>query len=218
MKWAAGFEPATSSLGIQTYVGSKSLARFCCDFLNLQHLAESAFSKLASSNEARTRHVPPPVWCLPWYSHCQPLTAPWPRIRALSARGIIDQQQKPLNRPVAQFAVNVMSLPSSTRTLIRRIEALESTSRRAAPRKRNLLLEMSITAMALAWTPDEVEAILTAAERSNLDDLPPDLARRWVRFLDCISKQSFGKSFGALLAFQAVKTEPSSSSRDADPA
>ena len=80
----------------------------------------------------------------------QPL---WPRIRALSARGIIDQQQKPLNRPVAQFAVNVMSLPSSTRTLIRRIEALGSTSRRAAPRKRNLLLEMSITAMALAWTP-----------------------------------------------------------------
>jgi len=32
-------------LGIQTYVGSKSLARFCCDFLNLQRLAESAFSK-----------------------------------------------------------------------------------------------------------------------------------------------------------------------------
>jgi hypothetical protein len=31
-----GFEPATSSLGIQTYVGSKSLARFCCEFLNLQ--------------------------------------------------------------------------------------------------------------------------------------------------------------------------------------
>ena len=110
-----------------------------------------------------------------------------------------------------------MSLPSSTRTLIRRIEALESTARRAAPRKRNLLLEMSITAMALAWTPDEAEAILAAAERSNLDDLPPDLVRRWVRFLDCISKQSFGKSFGALLAFQAVKTEPSSSSRDADP-
>jgi hypothetical protein len=40
-----GFEPATSSLGIQTYVGSKSLARFCCDFLNLQRLAESVFSR-----------------------------------------------------------------------------------------------------------------------------------------------------------------------------
>src|SRR5580658_10069262 len=37
---------ATSSLGIQTYVGSKSLARFCCEFLNLQRLAESVFSKL----------------------------------------------------------------------------------------------------------------------------------------------------------------------------
>ena len=35
----------TSSLGIQTYVGSKSLARFCCDFLNLQRLAESVFSR-----------------------------------------------------------------------------------------------------------------------------------------------------------------------------
>jgi hypothetical protein len=35
----------TSSLGIQTFVGSKSLARFCCDFLNLQRLAESVFSR-----------------------------------------------------------------------------------------------------------------------------------------------------------------------------
>src|ERR1035437_6052378 len=48
--------PATSSLGIQTYVGSKSLARFCCEFLNLQRLAESAFSKSVDPNEARTRH------------------------------------------------------------------------------------------------------------------------------------------------------------------
>ena len=50
---------ATSSLGIQTYVGSKSLARFCCEFLNLQHLAESAFSKSDHPNEAQTRHVLP---------------------------------------------------------------------------------------------------------------------------------------------------------------
>jgi len=39
----------------------KSLARFCCDFLNLQHLAESAFSKLDRPNEAQTRHGLPRV-------------------------------------------------------------------------------------------------------------------------------------------------------------
>ena len=59
MERETGFEPATSSLGIQTYVGSKSLARFCCDFLNLQRLAESAFSKLDRANEAQTRQVLP---------------------------------------------------------------------------------------------------------------------------------------------------------------
>ena len=51
------FEPTTSSLGIQTYVGSKSLARFCCEFLSLQHLAESAFSKSVDLNEAEMRQV-----------------------------------------------------------------------------------------------------------------------------------------------------------------
>jgi hypothetical protein len=50
---------AMSSLGIQTYVGSKSLARFCCESLNLQRLAESAFSKLDRANEAQTRQVLP---------------------------------------------------------------------------------------------------------------------------------------------------------------
>ena len=115
-----------------------------------------------------------------------------------------------------------MSLPSSTRSLVRRIEALEIAARRALPRNRNLLLEMSITAMALAWTSDEVEEILAAAERSNLDELPPGLGHRWVRFLDCMSRQSFGKTFGALLASQPVTTEPAASraasSCDADPA
>jgi len=55
----AGADSATSSLGIQTYFESKSLARFCCDFLNLQRLAESAFSKLDRPIEAQTRHVSP---------------------------------------------------------------------------------------------------------------------------------------------------------------
>jgi hypothetical protein len=114
-----------------------------------------------------------------------------------------------------------MSIPS-TRVLIRRIEALENTARRAAPQKRNLILEMSITAMALAWTPGEVEEILAAAERANLDELPPDLGRRWARSLDCISRRCFGKAFGALLASPAVNAEPSARraaiSGDADPA
>src|ERR1035441_4617404 len=57
MERETGLEPATSSLGIQTYVGSKSLARFCCEFLNLQHLAESAFSKSVDLNEAEMRQV-----------------------------------------------------------------------------------------------------------------------------------------------------------------
>src|SRR5450432_1188499 len=57
MERETGFEPATSSLGIQTYVKSKSLARFCRDFLNLQHLAESAFSESVTPNEAQMRQV-----------------------------------------------------------------------------------------------------------------------------------------------------------------
>ncbi len=46
-----GLEPATSSLGSQAFVKSKSLARFCCEFLNLQRLAESAFSKPVGLNQ-----------------------------------------------------------------------------------------------------------------------------------------------------------------------
>jgi hypothetical protein len=86
------------------------------------------------------------------------------------------------------------------KSLVRRVEALEYTTRKAAPQKANPLLEMSITAMALAWTPDEVDEMLAAAERSLLDELPPELCRRWARCLDRISLQCFGKTFGALLA------------------
>src|ERR1700688_4409331 len=57
MERETGFEPATSSLGIRTYFESKSLARFCCEFLNLQRLAESAFSSFDRPIEAQTRHV-----------------------------------------------------------------------------------------------------------------------------------------------------------------
>src|ERR1035438_9455375 len=51
------FEPVTSSLGSQTYVGSRTLARFCCESLNLQRLAKSAFSKFKHPNEAQMRHA-----------------------------------------------------------------------------------------------------------------------------------------------------------------
>ncbi len=57
MERETGFEPATSSLGRHTYVGPKSLARFCCEFLNLHHLAESAISEPVPPNEAQTRQL-----------------------------------------------------------------------------------------------------------------------------------------------------------------
>jgi hypothetical protein len=47
----------TSSLGIHTFFESKSLARFCCEFLNLQHLAESALSDLVRPIEAQMRQT-----------------------------------------------------------------------------------------------------------------------------------------------------------------
>jgi len=95
----------------------------------------------------------------------------------------------------------------TSKSLVRRVEALEGTARKTAP-QRNLLLEVSITAMAWAWTPDEVEEVLAAAERSQLDELPADLRRRWVRYLDCISVQRCGRTFGALLADRPANTEP----------
>jgi hypothetical protein len=48
---------ASSGLGSQTYLESKSLARFCCEFLNLQHLAKSAFTKSVVPIEAQMRQV-----------------------------------------------------------------------------------------------------------------------------------------------------------------
>ena len=57
MERETGLEPATSSLGSHTYIGSKSLARFCCELLNLQRLLESAFSKTVIPNEARIRQI-----------------------------------------------------------------------------------------------------------------------------------------------------------------
>lgn len=87
-----------------------------------------------------------------------------------------------------------------TRSLARRVEALESTTRKAMPQERDVRLEMAITAMASAWTSDEIEEILTAAEHRQLDELPVDLRRRWAEHVDRISIQRFGKPFGDLLA------------------
>lgn len=75
------------------------------------------------------------------------------------------------------------------------------------PQERNLLLQMSIRAMACAWTADEIEDILAAAERSQLHELPSDLCARWVRYLDCLSLQHFGKTFGVLLAALPARTD-----------
>jgi hypothetical protein len=52
MERETGLEPATSSLGIHPSIESKSLARFCCDFLNLQRLAESAICHFVTAIEA----------------------------------------------------------------------------------------------------------------------------------------------------------------------
>jgi hypothetical protein len=40
------------SLAIHPLIESKSLARFCCDFLNLQRLAESAFCHFVTAIES----------------------------------------------------------------------------------------------------------------------------------------------------------------------
>jgi len=45
-------------LGIHPCIESKSLARFCCEILNLQFLAKSALFNLGRPNEAQTRHIP----------------------------------------------------------------------------------------------------------------------------------------------------------------
>src|ERR1051326_3489093 len=96
---------------------------------------------------------------------------------------------------------------TSSKSLVRRVEALESTVVKPAPQVRNLLLQMSIRAMAWAWTADEIEDILAAAERSQLDETPSDLRCRWVRYLDHISLQQFGKVFGALLGSLPTHTD-----------
>jgi hypothetical protein len=88
----------------------------------------------------------------------------------------------------------------STRELARRIVTLENCALRSSPYKRNVLLDISIRAMAWAWTPDEIEKILVAAERHELEDLPADLRCRWVQNLDRIALANFGRTFATLLA------------------
>ena len=52
-----GLEPTTSSLGRHTSFESKSLARFCCELLNLQPFAKSAYSKSGGPNKAQSRQI-----------------------------------------------------------------------------------------------------------------------------------------------------------------
>jgi hypothetical protein len=53
--------------------------------------------------------------------------------------------------------------------------------------------------LAGARTPDELEQVVAAAERSEIDYLPADFRGRWIRYLDSISLHRFGKAFDALL-------------------
>ena len=55
MERETGLEPVTSSLGNHAFIESKSLACFCCEFLNLQRLAESVFFKSVGPIEAQMR-------------------------------------------------------------------------------------------------------------------------------------------------------------------
>jgi hypothetical protein len=107
---------------------------------------------------------------------------------------------------------------NSTKNLVRRVETLECIGRKATPQKRNHLMAMAITAMAAAWTPDEVEQILIDAEQSKLSELPADLRGRWVRCLDGICMQQFGKSFGALLVASSSDNRHRNLSRQDHPA
>jgi hypothetical protein len=87
--------------------------------------------------------------------------------------------------------------------LFRRVHALESTAAKAAPRHRNRLLDLSIRAMARVWSPEEIEEMVTRAERSDLAELPPDLRRRWAQCLDELSMRYFGKQVAVLIEADA---------------
>src|ERR1700728_2492675 len=75
--------PMTSCLGSHTYVESKSFVRFCCEFLNLQHFAESAFFNSVPPNEAQMRQVlhlgnsDIQKLCYPMMGHAPPVTLGW---------------------------------------------------------------------------------------------------------------------------------------------
>ena len=66
--WPSQREPATSSLGIHSFVRSRSLARVSvAGLLNLQRLAESVFSRSVAPNEAQLRRTHSARW-----STCHP--------------------------------------------------------------------------------------------------------------------------------------------------
>ena len=95
-----------------------------------------------------------------------------------------------------------------TKDLTRRISNLEDAAIQSAPGKRNPLLDISTRAMACAWTPDEIEEILVAAESGELGDLPADLCRRWAHHLDRLAMANLGKTFAALLPASDVERLP----------
>ena len=79
-------EPTTSSLGIKTCVESKSLARFCCELLNLQRLAESAFSRFVIPIETQNDTSAARLSCQKWFGRGSPSQPCPPQCRRSSAR------------------------------------------------------------------------------------------------------------------------------------
>ena len=73
----------------------------------------------------------------------------------------------------------------SARSLTRRIVALEDAAKRSAPRKRNLLFDLKIQAMALALGMEEIKELLaTGRTHFSLADLPGDAFDRVVHQLE----------------------------------
>ena len=95
----------------------------------------------------------------------------------------------------------------ATKNLVRRVQTLEARDQNEKPKKRNLLLDLSVSAMASAWTPEEIEELLAAPERSELGELLPGLRQRWAQRLDEISIKYFARNFAGLLALRQTDLE-----------
>jgi hypothetical protein len=153
LEWETGLEPATSSLGIQASFESETLARFCCEFLNLQHLAESVFSDLVRPIEAQMRQTYAKVYEQD-YGQASCRDRPFEcgnslRQRATANRLSVDPSEQILKRE--------RIFETSMRNLRRRIEGLEKSN----AGKQHCL--QAIAEAALEWLqPDLLEPFISA--------------------------------------------------------